>query len=551
MSQEETILNQRYRILNQIGQGGNGITYVAEDLETGEKVALKALSLQQLENWKQVELFAREAKILQQLDHPAIPQYLDYFQIETESDCYFYIVQQLAPGKSLATLVEAGWQPDEVTVKHIAQQVLEILIYLQLQLPPVIHRDIKPQNLIYCPPKDKTSPKGKIYLVDFGSVKDTYCHTVTKTTVVGTYGYMAPEQFRGKATLATDLYGLGATLLFLLTGESPAELTEHKLKIDFRSSVNVSAKFADWIEQLIEPSISQRFPDAKTALDVLQGKQSLQPKPPFYTSINLTKTEEKLIIESPPAILSQRYNQLAAYLGLMWRILWGTIILIIISLFYLSRWALTSVSEVIMAMILWSVTFIEVVDYFTCGCLDKFLSKFFFKRRGASHFGKSITQSNDRPRVSVPLKTANVQKWDAPKRRSFIKGDSSLYALINWYSIIILWLIGGPGGLSNLVPLIIIPVYFVATLPLNKITKTIVKDWLCKVQVEIEATQIVIKRFLFNRLIEYQKFYNPSADIKFLKWIPFGEKKFGLLLTSKERAWLIEEIKQFNSKDIW
>ncbi|MCC0178937.1 protein kinase [Waterburya agarophytonicola K14] len=110
------IIQERYSIINQLGEEGSGITYAAQDLTEGTTVAIKVLSLNQLENWKKIELFERKAKILQQLEHPNIPEYLDYFQLETEENCSFYIVQQLAPGKSLASLIEAGWQPDLPTV---------------------------------------------------------------------------------------------------------------------------------------------------------------------------------------------------------------------------------------------------------------------------------------------------------------------------------------------------------------------------------------------------------------------------------------------------
>ncbi|MGL5871736.1 MAG: serine/threonine protein kinase, partial [Xenococcaceae cyanobacterium] len=308
-------ISDRYTILEKLGQGGNAITYAAKDLKTEEQVAIKVLSLKKLDSWKKVELFEREAKILQQLNHRAIPKYLDYFQIETKDDNLFYIVQQLAPGKSLATLVEEGWQPDEITVKQIADRVLKILIYLQQLMPPVIHRDIKPQNLI-------RSDDGKIFLVDFGAVQDTYHHTAMGSTVVGTYGYMAPEQFQGKAFLSTDLYGLGTSLLFLLTGQSPSELPERKLKIDFRSAVKISSGFADWIDRLIEPSDRDRLPSAEAALEVLQGKQSLNSyikrKPPNYTSISITKSEENLVITIPPALFYKQCNRTVLFSTLAW-----------------------------------------------------------------------------------------------------------------------------------------------------------------------------------------------------------------------------------------
>jgi len=267
LHQPGDIIAQRYCITDTLGQGGVGITYAAEELKSGEQVALKVLSLRQMGDWKVLELFEREAKILAQLNHPAIPRYLDYFQVDTAEDRAFYIVQQLAEGKSLAELAKIGWRTNESGVRRIATQILEILVYLHSLKPPVVHRDIKPQNLIW-------SHNAKIFLVDFGAVQDTYRSTFAKgSTIIGTYGYMAPEQFLGKAVPVTDLYGLGATVLFLLTHRSPADLPQERLKISFRSRIQVSERFADWLEKMLEPDVEERFSSAKEALEVLQGRR--------------------------------------------------------------------------------------------------------------------------------------------------------------------------------------------------------------------------------------------------------------------------------------
>ncbi|BAY86527.1 serine/threonine protein kinase [Calothrix parasitica NIES-267] len=269
LHQPNNIIAQKYKIISTLGEGGSGITYLAQDLQNNQNVALKALSLHRMTDWKAMELFEREAKILAQLNHPAIPDYLEYFDAEIDGEKYFYIAQQLAPGKSLAKLVEENFRTNEQQIKDIAKQILEILIYLHSQTPAVVHRDIKPQNIIY----DKD---GKVFLVDFGAVQDTYYSTFMRgSTVVGTYGYMSPEQFRGQSVPATDLYGLGATLLFLLTHRSPADFPTDGLKIDFRSRVKVSDDFADWLDKMLEPDLEDRFSSAREALEVLQGKRKV------------------------------------------------------------------------------------------------------------------------------------------------------------------------------------------------------------------------------------------------------------------------------------
>ena len=167
--QPNNIISQKYRIINTLGEGGSGITYLAEDLKNNKNVALKALSLHRMTDWKAMELFEREAKILAQLNHPAIPDYLEYFDAENNGEKHFYIAQQLASGKSLNKLVEENFRTNEQQIKDIAEQILEILIYLHSLTPAVIHRDIKPQNII----RDKN---GKVFLVDFGAVQIGRAH---------------------------------------------------------------------------------------------------------------------------------------------------------------------------------------------------------------------------------------------------------------------------------------------------------------------------------------------------------------------------------------
>lgn len=268
-----SIIQSRYQVLDILGRGGSGITYRAQDQFTGRQVALKELSLKGLSDWKKLELFEREARVLADLDHPGIPQYLDYFQIDTADNRFFYLAQELAEGESLATLVAQGERFAETEVRRIALEILHILQYLHGLNPPIIHRDIKPQNII-------RRADGQIFLVDFGAVQTVYRDTIAfGSTVVGTYGYMAPEQFRGQAYPSTDLYGLGATLLHLLTHQHPGDLPQTRLKYDFRSYVTVSDAFGDWLEGVLEPLLEDRFASAEQAIAALTQPQSASSSP--------------------------------------------------------------------------------------------------------------------------------------------------------------------------------------------------------------------------------------------------------------------------------
>ncbi|MEG5045844.1 ankyrin repeat domain-containing protein [Microcoleus sp. B4-C1] len=273
-------LVKHYQIKKLLGEGGSSTTYEAVDLKTNQRLALKALSLQKMNDWKVLELFEREANVLSKLNHPGIPRYLDYFYVDTPDNRCFYIVQELAQGQSLASLVENGWHASESEIQRIATQILEILVYLHSQIPPVIHRDIKPENIVFKSPINSHKPKDwEVCLVDFGAVQNTYYNTLMRgSTVVGTYGYMAPEQFLGQAVPATDLYGLGATLLYLLTHRSPAELPTNILEKDFRSQIQISAAFADWLEEAIAPDLENRFRSAKEALESLRNPRIVNVK---------------------------------------------------------------------------------------------------------------------------------------------------------------------------------------------------------------------------------------------------------------------------------
>jgi eukaryotic-like serine/threonine-protein kinase len=299
---ENTIsrLKKRYQILDLLGEGGSGKIYRAFDDHSQTEVAIKVLSLRGMADWKTLELFDREAKILAQLEHPAIPRYLDSFQTEIAGEEAFCLVQKLAPGRSLTSWRESGYVFDAIELREIAAQILEILIYLQTFTPPIIHRDLKPQNLLW-------SESGKIYLVDFGAVRDTYHLTITGgSTIVGTYGYMAPEQFRGQAVLATDLYGLGTTLLYLISGQDPADLPVNQMKIDFRERVKVSPDFANWLDGLLEPIPEDRYRNAAQALIALNGNTIVKFPRPKNPISQISYQGETLKIVVPPIWLATR-----------------------------------------------------------------------------------------------------------------------------------------------------------------------------------------------------------------------------------------------------
>lgn len=321
--QPQEIVNQRYQLELQLGQNAGRDTWLAKDLEKGsELVVVKLLAFGGNVQWEDLKLFEREANVLKQLDHPRIPKYRDYFSIDDRS-LWFGLVQEYIQGDSLREYIAKGHKFNEYQVKQIAIAILEILIYLHELSPQVLHRDIKPSNLILTRNEGETP---NIYLVDFGAVQDKASAEGKSFTVVGTYGYAPMEQYGGRAVAASDLYALGATLIYLLTGLSPAELPQDDdARIVFCDRTSANQQFIKWIQKLVEPTVKKRYPSSRIALDhltmpqdvitaikkdLLPKKQSALPSlprriyPPNDTDIRVVQSQGQLRITIPNKIWS-------------------------------------------------------------------------------------------------------------------------------------------------------------------------------------------------------------------------------------------------------
>ncbi|NER37356.1 MAG: protein kinase [Oscillatoria sp. SIO1A7] len=267
------ILQERYRLQRLLGNSrGSRQTWLAEDLaaEPAAPVAIKLLAFSPKLQWEELKLFEREASVLKHLEHPLIPEYRDYFSLDKEAGDglpWFGLVQSYIKGSSLQEQLNSGKRFSEEEGKAIAEQILEILIYLHELNPQVLHRDIKPSNIIQ-------SEDNRVYLVDFGSVQERAKAEGATFTVVGTGGYAPPEQLWGRATSASDLYALGATLIHLLTGIFPSELPSRNMRLQFKDKVSLAPGFSAWLEKLVEPAAERRFPEARAARAALKAANS-------------------------------------------------------------------------------------------------------------------------------------------------------------------------------------------------------------------------------------------------------------------------------------
>lgn len=298
-------LNNRYLLLNQLQKNRGRYTLLAKDLQTEKLVVIKVLLFNQEFRWQDLKLFSREAETLKSLSHPGIPNYIDYFELDISNLQGFALVQTYIVAECLQTQVQNGRNFNEQDIKQLAESLLAILDYLHSRQPTVIHRDIKPSNILLG--NRSGNNVGNVYLVDFGSVQTTIKSNSTRT-VVGTYGYMPPEQFGGRVCPASDIYSLGATLIYLLTRKHPAELIDDNLNLQISNINNISSELKLWLQLMTQASLNRRFNAASIALKYLKHLSDINLEyshalqvaiKPKFSKINLTITPETLCIFFP------------------------------------------------------------------------------------------------------------------------------------------------------------------------------------------------------------------------------------------------------------
>jgi serine/threonine protein kinase len=266
-----------YRILKTIAHHEGRETFLALNTQTDTEVIIKALHVSQINRWESHEQFEREVQALLYLKHPQIPNYIDHFEACHHEKTLSCVVIEKIAGETLAERIEKGVRISEPEAIAFARSVLVPLIYLHHLSPPLIHRDIKPSNLM-------VDAENTAYIIDFGAMQGT---SLSKHTVAGTFGYMAPEQVTGRASVHSDLYNLGVTLLSLLSHLPPEEMPREDLRFNIDAFLNVSAFFRSWLDTLVEPLAKDRFASAEEALTALDSRTPTKAKP----QSQLTKPE--------------------------------------------------------------------------------------------------------------------------------------------------------------------------------------------------------------------------------------------------------------------
>ncbi|MEB3830615.1 protein kinase domain-containing protein [Phormidium sp. CCY1219] len=278
------ILRQRYTIIQKLGSGGMGETYLAEDLDLPiapkPKCAVKRVHPTQIHPHI-LRLFEKEAEILYKLgeNHSQIPKLFAYFQEDRE----FYLIQEFIEGKDLSHSIASGKQWSENETVQLLRELLEVLAYVHQH--QVIHRDIKPQNIM-------RRPDGSLVLIDFGVVKEVSTLQVnaagftTRTVAVGTPGYMPSEQAMGKPKLSSDIYAVGVMAIFALTGIPPHQLEEDKSgELVWRDRVRVRVELAEILSKMVRFDYRDRYADAAEALQAIAATfPPLSPTSPSTSS---------------------------------------------------------------------------------------------------------------------------------------------------------------------------------------------------------------------------------------------------------------------------
>ncbi|MCB9567694.1 MAG: serine/threonine protein kinase [Myxococcales bacterium] len=318
----------RYQIMESLGQGSQGQTFRGIDRASGDEVAIKVLRIAGLESWKGFDLFERECDVLAALDHPGIPRYIDRFTSEQSGE--LFLVREMIEGESLRRYVETRRPLDEATLVDLLRQALAILDYLHSRVPPVIHRDIKPGNFI-------RRADGRLVLIDFGGVRISLSPE-GGSTMIGTYGYMAPEQLHGEVTPATDIFALGATIAALATGREGDKLPRKGLRIDL-SEVMRPSRLRDVLGHMLAPEPGERPPSAADVLTLLgdDPQRAMPPRspraaPPRAEARDEAVDEHALAVGDPLQTLARVPRPLSIIVWLFAALVTGVLVLVEVAL---------------------------------------------------------------------------------------------------------------------------------------------------------------------------------------------------------------------------
>ena len=336
------ILTDRYKIIKQLGHGGFGRTYLAEDNHRFQELCvLKEFAPQVHGSYalqKSQELFEREAGVLYKLRHPQIPGFREMFRYRLNAEGYLFLVQDYIKGKTYRALLEnrklQGKLFQEAEVIKFLLQLLPVLEYIHNL--GVIHRDISPDNIIL-----QTSDKLPV-LIDFGGVKEIatkvaseYAQLESGITRLGKLGYAPDEQMRlGVINNDSDLYALAVTALVLLTGKEPSLLTDvQNLTFNWRIEISISENLGNVLDKMLASKPSDRFSTARQVITALKNVS-------YSTNLATTQVPPS-VVSTPPvspgqlsSVTTMSVSQVPVTSDVVQKSsIWSTILLVLVTIF--------------------------------------------------------------------------------------------------------------------------------------------------------------------------------------------------------------------------
>ncbi len=330
------ILAGAYIPIKPLGQGGFGATFLAIDryLPNMEHCVVKHFRPEGMNEEEIVmarRLFTREATVLQKVGnaHDAIPDLYAYFPLEVpkfnqpnQRQEHFYLVQEYIDGEDLEHELQRLGPYDEGKIVELLKALLPILQFVHGR--NIIHRDIKPANIM-------RHRQGKIYLLDFGAVRDLF--TTSKWTTVGTTGYAAPEQYHGGEVYpSTDLYALGVTCLRLLTGLPPEDLYDAYMGTwQWRDKVHLSPHLSNILDRMVRLVVQERFAKASDVLAELQQLPRRVQLPPSSQPLRPVSPPRRLTPTPVSPLPSRRQREPAWRLSLRAALLGGELGLLVVA----------------------------------------------------------------------------------------------------------------------------------------------------------------------------------------------------------------------------
>jgi len=314
----QELLHHRYLLLQKLGSGGFGDTFLAEDTHLPSKRRCVIKQLKPIENKPEIyqlvqERFAREAVVLEELGsgNHQIPELYAYFTIDEQ----FYLVQEWIEGQTLGKKLHQEGVQSESFVRELLLEILPVLDYVHSKR--MVHRDIKPDNIII------RQSDGKPVLIDFGAVKETMGTMInshgstTSSIVIGTPGFMPAEQAAGRPVYASDLYSLAMTAIYLLTGRSPQRFDVDHATGEIlwqRYAGNVSDSLAGVLNKAIQSLWRDRFQTAQEMLAALVSESTTMPSTITISVPNVTEKVAETVLPST-AVSEQIKGRKAIIIG--------------------------------------------------------------------------------------------------------------------------------------------------------------------------------------------------------------------------------------------